>query len=114
MSLINGKVDDDYKRPSFKEEYTGEKEDQAFNELEKKLKKCQADKDVKTQSMTRPSVPHYQQGQIEPIDFINSHNMNFNLGNAVKYITRCNHKGTKKDDLKKAIDYLNFELGEMQ
>ena len=58
----------------------------------------------------RPNVQHYLQGGIEPIDFINSHNMNFNLGNAIKYITRCNHKGTKKEDLQKAIDYLNFEL----
>ena len=58
----------------------------------------------------RPNVHHYLQGGIEPIDFINSHNMNFNLGNAIKYITRCNHKGTKEQDLKKAIDYLNFEL----
>ena len=58
----------------------------------------------------RPDVPHYKQGAIEPIDFINSQELNFNLGNAVKYIARCNHKGTKKEDLRKAIDYLNFEL----
>ena len=58
----------------------------------------------------RPTVPHYQQGNIEPIDFITSHDMNFNLGNAVKYITRCNHKGSKLIDIQKAIDYLNFEL----
>ena len=97
------------------EEYTAEKEDKAFEELEMKLKKCQLEKDVtKTQGKTRPSVPHYQQGQSEPIDFINSHDMSFNLGNAVKYITRCNHKGTKQDDLKKAIDYLNFELERFQ
>lgn len=60
--------------------------------------------------MARPDVQHYKQGQIEPIDFINSHNLGFNLGNTVKYITRCNYKGTKREDLKKAIDYINFEL----
>ena len=58
----------------------------------------------------RPKVLHYLQGGIEPIDFINSNNINFNLGNAIKYITRCNHKGQKVSDLKKAIDYINFEL----
>ena len=58
----------------------------------------------------RPQVNHYQQGQIEPIDFINSHELNFNLGNAIKYVTRCNYKGTKRQDLQKAIDYINFEL----
>ena len=58
----------------------------------------------------RPNVPHYKKGHIEPIDFINSHKLNFNLGNAIKYITRCNFKGTKREDIQKAIDYLNFEL----
>ena len=60
--------------------------------------------------LERPNVTHYQAGSIQPIDFINSQGMNFNLGNAVKYITRCNFKGTKKEDLMKAIDYINFEL----
>ena len=58
----------------------------------------------------RPITPHYQQGGIEPIDFINSHDLGFNLGNTIKYVTRCNYKGTKKEDLQKAIDYINFEL----
>ena len=60
--------------------------------------------------MTRPDVPHYKTGKIEPIDFINSNKLNFNLGNVVKYVTRCDHKGTKRADLQKAIDYINFEL----
>ena len=94
----------EYKRPTHEEEYTSSRTDRAFDELEEKLEKCKA------KNNTRPNVKHYLQGQIEPIDFITSHDMNFNLGNAVKYITRCNHKGTKLEDLKKAIDYLNFEI----
>lgn len=58
----------------------------------------------------RPRVSHYQAGSIEPIDFINSQEFNFNLGNAVKYISRCDYKGTKRKDLEKAIDYIRFEL----
>ena len=58
----------------------------------------------------RPIVPHYQSGGIEPIDYINSHNFNFNLGCVVKYITRAGKKGDAVTDLKKAIDYLNFEI----
>lgn len=100
----------EWERPSFREQYTGEKEDQAFKDLEAKLKKEEVLKNMDKAATSRPNVPHYLQGQIEPIDFITSHDMNFNLGNAVKYITRCNHKGTKQEDLKKAIDYLNFEL----
>lgn len=37
-------------------------------------------------------------------------NMQFNLGNAIKYIWRCSHKGSKVEDLKKAIWYLQDEI----
>ena len=35
---------------------------------------------------------------------------NFCLGNAIKYIWRCNKKGRKVEDLKKAIWYLEEEI----
>lgn len=35
---------------------------------------------------------------------------NFCLGNALKYIIRCDHKGNKKQDLKKAIWFLEREI----
>jgi len=63
-----------------------------------------------TKEMTRPTVPHYTKGGIQPVDFINSQELNFNLGNVVKYVTRADYKGTKKKDLLKAIDYIKFEL----
>ena len=53
---------------------------------------------------------HYKQGKVEVIDTIESYNLNFNLGNAVKYICRCNYKGDKVNDLKKAIWYIEREL----
>lgn len=52
---------------------------------------------------------HYNLG-IETIDYIESHNLNFNQGNAIKYITRCEHKGNKKKDLEKALYYIKREL----
>lgn len=52
---------------------------------------------------------HYQHG-IEPIEFIESHNLNFNLGNAVKYIARAPYKGKELEDLKKAKWYLEREI----
>ena len=53
---------------------------------------------------------HSKQGKVEVIDTIESYNLNFNLGNAVKYICRCNYKGAKVNDLKKAIWYIEREL----
>jgi hypothetical protein len=53
---------------------------------------------------------HYKTGGIETIDFIEAKEFNYNLGNAVKYISRAEHKGNKKQDLEKAVWYLNREL----
>lgn len=53
---------------------------------------------------------HYNKGNIEVIDYIEDKELNFNLGNAIKYISRCNHKGRKKEDLEKAIWYLQREI----
>jgi len=49
---------------------------------------------------------HYNMGKIEVIDFIEDQQLGFHLGNALKYITRAQHKGDAIDDLKKAIWYL--------
>ena len=34
-----------------------------------------------------------------------------NLGNVIKYITRADHKGSRYEDLLKALWYLTRELG---
>ena len=36
--------------------------------------------------------------------------MNFNLGNAIKYIWRCDYKGKPIEDLRKAAFYINDEI----
>lgn len=57
---------------------------------------------------------HYNKGDIECIDVIEQLDLNFNLGNALKYIWRCESKGSKKEDLSKAVWYLNRELENIQ
>ena len=54
---------------------------------------------------------HYKTGGIETIDFIEAKKLNYNLGNVVKYVTRADHKGNRKQDLEKALWYLKRELG---
>jgi hypothetical protein len=56
------------------------------------------------------SPSHYKVGGIETIDFIEAKNLNYNLGNAVKYISRADHKGEPTQDLEKAIFYLKREI----
>ena len=53
---------------------------------------------------------HYQSSSIEAIDVIEGFELNFNLGNVIKYILRADKKGNKKQDLEKAQWYLNREL----
>ena len=58
---------------------------------------------------------HYCEGRkFEPKDVIRdwNWNLNFNLGNAVKYISRNGHKdgNSALQDLKKARQYLDFEI----
>ena len=40
--------------------------------------------------------------------------MNFNRGNAVKYLWRCGDKGEPVEDLRKAIWYLEREIARLQ
>lgn len=54
--------------------------------------------------------PHYTTGGIETIDFIEAKKLPYCLGNAVKYITRAQHKGNYVEDLKKAVWYLEREI----
>lgn len=53
---------------------------------------------------------HYNMGNIEVIDAIESWKLGFNDGNAVKYISRARYKGTPVEDLKKALWYLSRTL----
>jgi hypothetical protein len=53
---------------------------------------------------------HYQAHGLEVIEVIEGFNLNFSLGNAIKYILRADKKGNKKQDLEKAVWYLNHEL----
>jgi hypothetical protein len=53
---------------------------------------------------------HYKAGGIETIDFIEAKKLGYNLGNVVKYITRADLKGNRKQDLEKALWYLNREI----
>ena len=63
-------------------------------------------------------TPNHYAGTIQPKDFIRTHNLNFNRGCAVKYLTRAGRKVSKDEsklsasvaDLKKAQDYITFEI----
>lgn len=60
---------------------------------------------------------HYAAGRkYEPIDVISDWQLNYRLGNALKYISRAGRKDPAKtiEDLKKAAWYINREISELQ
>jgi hypothetical protein len=59
---------------------------------------------------------HYNSGKIETIEAIEDwgFGQGFNLGNAIKYISRANHKNDCLEDLKKAKWYVEREIQRLE
>ena len=51
-------------------------------------------------------TPEYYKGKITPFDVIDDWGLDFYLGNVVKYIIRHDRKGTPKEDIDKALHYI--------
>ena len=66
------------------------------------------DTEANKEMVDHPS--HYNMGKYEAIDVIEDWQLNFNLGNTVKYISRAGHKDDIVQDLKKALWYLEREI----
>lgn len=67
-------------------------------------------RDAESVGQVRPD--HYSRGGIEAFDVIEAWELGFNLGNVVKYVARAGHKGDRHLDLRKALTYLQRELGQ--
>lgn len=64
-------------------------------------------------AVKRPA--HYVDGRkYEPKDVIRDWGLNFNLGNAVKYLSRAGRKNDAVEDLMKAQEYIQFEIDALQ
>jgi hypothetical protein len=68
-----------------------------------------------TQLAAREAVNHpsYYGGEDNPyeaIKVIEAWGLGFNLGNVVKYVSRAGKKGEAVEDLRKARQYLDFEI----
>ena len=53
---------------------------------------------------------YYKRGSIQVWDFVRDQNLNFHLGNVIKYVCRAGHKDDDIEDLSKAIHYLSNEI----
>ncbi len=59
---------------------------------------------------------YYNTGKIEVIDFIEDQNLNFHLGNVIKYVCRAGKKDPNKEieDLEKAAFYLERYITDLK
>jgi hypothetical protein len=88
---------------------------------EKREKREKQDRSVFTpDNVVNPQVaietvnhpPHYKTGGIETIDFIEAKDLNYRLGNVIKYVSRAGKKEgvDPVQDLEKAAWYLQREI----
>lgn len=64
------------------------------------------------QENTQPS--YYVSNGLEARKVIDAFNLNFNLGNVIKYTLRAGKKGKATEDLRKAIEYLHYEIERLE
>ena len=64
----------------------------------------------KEKNAIKPS--HYKAGEFDVIAFCQLHNINFDLGNVIKYVTRAGKKENNSElqDLNKAMEYLKRRI----
>ena len=53
---------------------------------------------------------YYRRGPVQVWDFVRQQELNFHLGNVIKYVCRAGHKNDDIEDLSKAIHYLSNEI----
>jgi len=62
--------------------------------------------------MSYEQIEHYRKSNIQPLDVIVDWDLDFCLGNIIKYIGRAGKKksASEQDDLQKALWYLVFAI----
>lgn len=53
---------------------------------------------------------HYTYGDIETIEVIEAWQLDYHIGNAIKYLSRYRNKGQPIEDLEKAVWYINRKI----
>jgi hypothetical protein len=63
-----------------------------------------------TEAVNHPKHYGGEDNPMEVIKIINHYDLNFELGNVLKYVLRADKKGNRKQDLQKALWYLQHEI----
>ena len=63
-----------------------------------------------TEAVNHPKHYGGEDNPLEVIKIINHYGLNFELANVLKYVLRADKKGNRKQDLQKALWYLQHEI----
>lgn len=81
----------------------------------KESEQVQEQPTTRIESVEINSPYYYTIGGVQPIDLIEAKDLNFNLGNVIKYVSRCGKKSPDQlPDLRKALDYLQREISRLE
>lgn len=81
----------------------------------KESEQVQEQPTTRIESVKINSPDYYAIGGVQPIDLIEAKDLNFNLGNVIKYVSRSGKKSPDQlPDLKKALDYLQREISRLE
>lgn len=103
-------------KEAYKEGFETAKNEALFNlcliNEKQKFKEIANNYNVNDEEQPTTSTPPHYQGTTQPIHLINAQNLNFNLGNVVKYVCRAGKKDGENilSDLEKAKNYINYEI----
>lgn len=89
--------------------------DDLIYKKDEEMKKCLSINDLEQSYDSVSNPAHYTEGrEYEPRRVIEDWGLGFNLGNAIKYISRAGRKGNAIEDLNKAIQYIRFEIERLE
>lgn len=66
--------------------------------------------EINTSTLSRPAHYGGEGNPFEAIKIIHHYNLNFNLGNIIKYTLRCGKKDESIKELEKIKQYAEFEI----
>ena len=98
----------EYQGESLREEFAHLVDREVFNKIKSDYLHKNDTANYSNDAVNHPN--HYNFGKYEVIDVIEDWKLGFNLGNVIKYVARADHKGKRKEDLKKALFYLQREV----
>ena len=98
MGKVENRKYDNVSNTDTKEEYT-------IKQIKSESEQKESEQDS---AVHKPK--HYNYSKYEPRKVIREWDLNCNLGSAVKYIARAGRKDDIVQDLKKAIEFLSFEI----